>query len=113
MKKDSLITIGVILAVIILAVIILNLPKYGVEEDLAKCIGENSILYIQTGCIHCEDQLELFGENQKYLNVYNCADDNWVRCSEENIRGTPTWIIDGQQYVGKKSIELLKSVTNC
>ena len=113
MKKDLLITIGVIVIVIIFAVIILTLPQPDVEKSLAKCIGENSILYIQTGCIHCEDQLDLFGEDQKHLNIYNCMDDNWRTCRDLSIIGTPTWIINDTRYVGKQSLETLKKFTEC
>ena len=64
MKKDSMITIGVIIAVLVLAYVIINSkdPIPVTDEEIAKCIGENSVLYVQLGCSHCKDQEDLFGE---------------------------------------------------
>ena len=56
MKKRSWITILIIIAVIALAVIILNKPTPETPEEIAKCIGENSVLYTQLGCHACEIQ---------------------------------------------------------
>ena len=81
-----------------------------VSEDIAKCIGQNSILYVQSGCPHCEKQLELFGDNKKYLNIIDCIDSP-EKC--QNIIGVPTWIINGKQYSGVQSIEKLKELTGC
>ena len=113
MKKDTKTTLGVVIAVIIIAIIILTLPKPSADVEFAKCVGENSRLYVQTGCMHCDDQLDLFGENQKYLDVYNCMDDSWITCRALSIPGTPTWIIDDTKYVGKKSMSALKTLTGC
>ena len=81
-----------------------------VSENVAKCIGQNSILYVQSGCPHCEKQLELFGDNRKYLNIIDCIDSP-EKC--QNIIGVPTWIINGKQYSGVQSIEKLKELTGC
>ena len=69
MRKKSAITWIVILAVVILAFVIINRPIPETPEDVAKCIGENSELYIQLGCHACETQERLFGDNYQYLNV--------------------------------------------
>ena len=110
MKKRSVITIIIVLAVIILAVIVLSRSHPDISEETAKCIGENSLLYTQKGCHACEYQKDLFGENYQYLNIIDC----WLEqemCL--GIKGTPTWSINGQKYLGAKSIEELKELTGC
>lgn len=110
MKKSNLITIVIILAVIIFSIIILNKPSPETSEEVAKCIGENSILYVQLGCHACERQKEMFGENYEFLNIIDC----WFerdRC--DGITATPTWEIKGDRYEEVQNIERLKQLTGC
>jgi hypothetical protein len=110
MKKSNLITILIILGIISLTIFIKIKPQEITSEEIAKCIGENSKLYNQIGCPHCENQKNIFGENIKYLNIILC-DNDWEQCSQ--ITGTPSWEINGEMYTGTKSIEELKKLTNC
>lgn len=110
--KKRWITFGVILAVIAFAVIVTSLPKQSPEESTAKCIGENSALYVQLGCHACAIQEELFGENTKYLNIIDCLYNREI-CIEKNILHTPTWIINGEKIEGVQSINTLKELTGC
>jgi hypothetical protein len=110
MKKRSIVTLFIVLAVIILAAIVLTRSHPDISEETAICIGENSVLYMQTGCHACKYQEDLFGENYKYLNVINCWTDK-EKCL--GIKGTPTWIINEQEYLGARSIEELKELTEC
>jgi len=110
MNKKILINIIIILAIIIFSLIVLNSSKGYTEEDLAKCIGKNSELYIQLGCHACSTQEEMFGESYQYLNVIDCW-SNENQCDE--ITYTPTWIIEGEEYIGARSIEELKQLTGC
>jgi len=110
MKKKSLITILILLIVIAIAYCVLVRNPNHVSKELAQCIGENSEFYVQLGCHACRTQEEMFGENQKYLNIIDC----WYerdKCSK--IRYTPTWIINNQEYIGVQSIEKLKELTGC
>ncbi len=107
--KNKLIFAGIIL--LILLFLILPLKKHPVtSEEIAKCIGENSILYTQIGCHACEVQEDMFGENKKFLKKIDCFYEP-QKCAE--ITGTPTWNIKGKEYVGVQSIEKLKELTNC
>ncbi len=82
------------------------------SEKVARWIGEHSTLYVQTGCVHCEEQKDLFGENVQYLNIVDCIkEDSRQQCIDAGIEGTPTWIINGQKYSGVQSIEKLKELT--
>jgi len=117
MKKiwNTAITLLVMFAVIAIAFLIINWKNSSIikdipSEEIAKWIGEHSVLYIQTGCIHCEEQENLFGDNVKYLNIIDCLIDTQA-CIDLGIEGTPTWIINGQKYTGVQTIEKLKELT--
>ena len=110
MKKRSVATVLIVLAVIILSVFILTSSKPNVPEETAKCIGENAVLYTQLGCHACEYQEKLFGSNYQHLNVIDCWFEQ-EKCL--GIKGTPTWIINEKEYLGAKSIEQLKELTGC
>ncbi|MGD9276703.1 MAG: hypothetical protein PVJ67_06015 [Candidatus Pacearchaeota archaeon] len=112
MKKNSLVTIGIILVVIFLAIFILIKPAPETNEEVIKCIGENSVLYTQLGCSHCEEQEEMFGDNLKYLDIIDCFYEH-EKCSVEDITATPTWIIKGEKHKGAKSIKKLQELTGC
>jgi hypothetical protein len=103
-------TVIVIVAVIVLVLIIKSQQNEIVNEETAKCIGENSVLYVQFGCPHCEDQEAIFGDNKDYLETIDCF-YNRELCT--NITATPTWEINGQLYVGVQSIDTLKQLTGC
>ena len=110
MKKRSLITITLIVAIIILSIIIINSRSNGVPKETAICIGENAKLYTQFGCHACEIQENLFGESYQYLDVVDCF-FQMTECSV--ITHTPTWIINEKKYIGAQSIEKLKELTGC
>jgi len=110
MKKSNLITFGIIILVIIFAIVIIRKPTQTTEEEVAKCIGENSVIYVQLGCHACETQEKMFGNYTSYLNKIDCFYEK-NKCP--NIDATPTWIIKGQSYVGVQSIEKLKELTGC
>ncbi len=105
------ITLVVIFGILGLGGIILTLENNSsITKETTECIAENSILYIQLGCHACEAQEEMFGDNYQYLNVVDCFFEG-EKCP--NIRGTPTWIIQGEEYLGIQNIETLKTLTGC
>lgn len=111
MKKNWWTTI-IILAVIILSIVIILNRGSNVDAETAKCISENSVVYTQYGCHACEIQEAIFGKSYKYLNVIDCLVET-EKCIEEEIKVTPTWIINDEQYRGTQSIENLKILTGC
>jgi hypothetical protein len=117
MKKslERFITALVIIAVLVLSmIIILNKQTGQTSTDIAKCIGQNSVVYVQTGCSHCKDQEDLFGNNTQYLTMVDCLQaDNMQKCVSAGIQGTPTWIIKNQSYEGVQTVEKLKQLTGC
>ena len=112
MNKNKLINIGIVLGILVLAIIIIELRKPNNEttEEIAKCIGENSQLYVQLGCKFCEKQEEMFGNYTSYLNEIDCFYER-EKCSE--IEATPTWLIKGEYYEGYKDLDTLKELTGC
>jgi hypothetical protein len=112
MAKKNWVTLIIIIAIIILAIYIKNRPAPETPEELAKCIGENSVLYVQLGCSACKTQEEMFGENYKHLNVVDCWFDQ-DKCIKKQIEATPTWEIKNKNYRGVKSIDTLKQLTGC
>ena len=110
MKKSSIITLVIILAVLTFAIFALNRPSSNTTEEIAKCIGENSVLYTQLGCSACKTQEELFGDNYPFLNIVDCFFEI-DKCG--GITATPTWLIKGEKHEGVQSIEKLQELTGC
>ncbi len=108
--RDLIVTILIILSVIVVAFLLLNKNSPETTEEIAKCIGANSVLYTRLGCHFCEIQEDLFRENYQYLNVIDCFFESG-KCNE--IEGTPTWIIKDKRYEGVQSIEELQELTDC
>lgn len=112
MKKRALISILVIVLVVLLAIILLNQKKPETPEEIAQCIGKNSVLYIQLGCHACESQEELFGDSYQYLTIIDCFYEH-DKCLAAEVTGTPTWVIKGEKYIGTRTIQKLQELTGC
>jgi hypothetical protein len=101
----------IILIVFIVFLIVYDFNKSeGTTKEIAKCIGENSLLYTQLGCHACEIQEKMFGENYKYLEIVDCF---YEREKCVGIEATPTWKIKEKLYRGVQSIEDLQELTGC
>ncbi|MDD5012419.1 MAG: hypothetical protein PHQ66_02110 [Candidatus Nanoarchaeia archaeon] len=119
MEKNKLATLSVIVIILLLAggIIVMKNFTGGTIQDtpsekVAKWIGEHSVLYVQTGCVHCEEQEDLFGINVRYLNILDgIKEENRQKFIDAGIEATPTWVINGEKYVGVKTIEELKELT--
>ena len=110
--KKNLITAIIILSIIIFSIWAVTKDKPDVDEELAKCIGQNSVLYVRTGCFACEAQKDLFKENVKHLQIVNCMTQA-QECANQGISSVPNWIINGNKYVSVQSIKNLKELTGC
>lgn len=110
LTKKILINLLITIVIILLAILILNKPHPETSEEIAKCIGKNSVIYVQLGCHACETQEEMFGENYQYLTVVDCF---FERDKCPDITSTPTWKIKGINYRGVQSIEKLQELTGC
>ena len=114
MKKDTwiYIVIAIFIILVIAGIYYSKSDRGGVDEELARCIGENSLLYVRLGCHYCDIQEEMFGKSVAELNIIDCFYDQ-EECAKENLIGTPTWKINGELYPGVKEIEELKALTGC
>lgn len=113
MKKIYLL-FGVVLFSILLLIVLFYPDENNIEysQEVMECITNNSILYTQLGCSHCEKQEGILGDNIEIFKVVDCFYDLSL-CSEGSIMYTPTWIIGGIHIKGVYSIEELKSMTGC
>lgn len=114
-KKNISLTIGIIIGVIIFVIIILyfkSLNCANPQEELVKCISNNSVLYVQAGCSHCLKQENMFGKCSEMLNIIDCTKTP-EKCIETGIRAIPTWEINGTLIEGIYEIEELKNMTGC
>jgi glutaredoxin len=83
------------------------------NENFAKCLGQNSILYVKAGCPHCANQEEMFGDYLVHLNIVDCAISP-EKCQEAGIEYVPTWIINGEkQASGSVSLQELAKISGC
>jgi glutaredoxin len=89
-----------------------NLNKETPEEQTMKCIAGKAIMYSQTACSHCITQKEILGNYTSLFNIIEC-DKDFKKCSDAEITGTPTWIINGKKVSGSQTIKQLKELTGC
>jgi hypothetical protein len=112
---STLTTIFIVLAIAGILYYVTSIKSTGaaVSEDAVKYIGTHSVVYVQAGCIHCKEQEDLFGDSWKYINSVDClsSEENRQACILANITGTPTWVINGQKYEGRKTIAELENLT--
>ena len=73
-------------------------------------------MYSAYWCSHCYDQKQLFGkEAAKELTIIECARDGknsqTELCVEKEIKGFPSWEINGEIYSGVKDLNDLAIMT--
>jgi hypothetical protein len=115
MNKD--IKIYLTLVVIVLIVIgiiyyIKNVNQETLDEQTMKCIASKSIMYSQTACSHCIAQKQILGDYVSLFNIIEC-DKDIKKCQDEQITGTPTWIINNQKTEGTHTLNELKVLAGC
>ena len=85
--------------------------------ELAKYLNDNGVVkYSANWCPNCLNQSELFGKQAyKELNVVECARDGinsqTQLCIDKNIKGFPTWEINGKLILGVLSLKELSKLT--
>ncbi len=121
MNKQTLISIGVVVVVVVGALVFLqnasNKPNR--LDSFAACLGEKDAkFYGAFWCPHCADQKKLFGTSTKLLPYIECStpDSKGVNqvCVDAGIKSYPTWIFaDGTRQTGVISLENLAEKTSC
>ena len=89
-------------------------PSY--EQQLAEHLtAEGATMYGAFWCPHCADQKALFGDAVKAMPYVECAAEGENAqpqlCQEKDIRGYPTWEIEGEFYPGVHSLEALAALS--
>jgi len=111
-NKKSKIVFAIVVIIIIAAIVVIMIiraaPK--TEEQIVKCIASKSLLYASKTCASCAEQKLILGNYTSFFNITDCL-VNPEKCSQ--IGRLPTWSINGQNYEGIKTIEQLKTLTNC
>tara|TARA_Y100000310_G_scaffold319200_1_gene374189 strand:+ start:625 stop:1002 length:378 start_codon:yes stop_codon:yes gene_type:complete len=84
----------------------------GQYDEFAQYLTEQGvIMYGTEWCPHCKNNKELFGNSFQYVNYIDC-DRNRDACADANIRGYPTWNVNGESYPGEQSLERLAQLAN-
>ncbi|MDP3966589.1 MAG: hypothetical protein Q8Q04_03595 [archaeon] len=111
-KTKLRVLVGAIIFLFLFVLVSSLWPKFfpSDEEKVIKCIGENSVLYVQFGSSYSKTQEDLFKGNLELLNIADCFYEP-EKCV--GVSGTPTWRIKGNLFTGIKSIEELKNLTGC
>jgi len=82
-------------------------------DDQDSCLEETDItLYVRQGCGYCVKQKDTLGDDINLFNVVECSETPEI-CSEAGIRGVPTWKINGQEYLGVKTLDQVKEIVGC
>ena len=85
--------------------------------ELAKYLTDKGVVkYSAYWCPNCLNQSELFGKQAyRELNVVECARDGinsqTQLCIDKNIKGFPTWEINGKLILGVLSLKELSKLT--
>jgi uncharacterized membrane protein/glutaredoxin len=79
----------------------------GLAQHLAKV---NAKFYGASWCPHCIDQKDLFGSSAHRIPYVECSPQGRGRpqaalCNDAGIKSYPTWIIDGQRYIGTQPLD--------
>jgi uncharacterized membrane protein len=103
-----------------------QLPKPGIGWEVTTTSGEAEIElakhltkvgakeYGAWWCPHCHEQKQMFGkEAHREINDIECADnpqdprDQAEVCEAANIKGYPTWVINGKTLEGPQDLHVL------
>lgn len=82
-------------------------------EAFAQCMTDKWLkMYGTERCPHCQNQKKLLWTAFAKINYIDC-DLQKVQCDVAKIVWYPTWIFNGTQYQGEKSLADLSALTSC
>lgn len=99
-----------VIAIVFIIVYLKSNRNY--DEEAIKCLASKSEIYISRTCSACAYQKQVLGEYYDLFDTVDC-NYNFTVCEEANIPGFPTWIINGEQYPGARSIKELIKLAGC
>lgn len=96
-------------------------PSAGPEDPRLRAIAEalaasGAKFYGASWCPHCMEQKKLFGTAARYLPYVECAPNGprtpqAMECLAQDIKGYPTWIINGNRYQRMLSVKQLAAMS--
>ena len=121
MNKQTAISIGIIVVVVIATLVILQKAdnKPSKLDSFAACLGDKgATFYGAFWCPHCAQQKELFGQSVKLLPYKECSTPDSKGqtqvCIDAGIQSYPTWeFADGTRASGLQTLESLSEKTGC
>ena len=107
----------IILVIVVVAYLIYNragdTEPGTTTESFAQCITTAGLkMYGTEWCSFCKQQKAIFGDSFKDVDYIDC-DKNKELCTTEEIRGYPTWKINGESYPSVQSLEKLAQLSGC
>lgn len=82
-----------------------------VPSSFARCLTEQGVrVYGSENSESFKAQKSLFGKSFEEIEYINC-DTNSEECSQ--LVTIPTWIIDGSEYHGSFSLDIISRITGC
>lgn len=115
MRKSTKAFIFFLIIVSIIGIIFLvnsAAPDGYQDEQTIKCIAEKSKLFVTKTCGVCAAQKKILGKYIDYFEIIDCTTD-YEECARKNIIKVPTWIINNEKFLGKKTFTQLKELANC
>ena len=121
MNKQTLISIGIIVVVVVAAMIFMQKAanKPNRLDSFAACLGDKgATFYGAFWCPHCAEQKKLFGTSANLLPYTECStpDSKGVTqvCIDAEIKSYPTWqFTDGSRATGVQELASLAEKTGC
>ncbi len=120
MSKKTLLTIGIIFAMISFLVYLYTISSRPNKLDgFASCLKEKgAIMYGAFWCPHCQNQKKLFGDSEKLLPYVECSTPDGKAqsdvCKQKNITSYPTWFFkDESSKSGELTLKELSEKTSC
>ena len=114
MKKETKVYL-VLVVIVILVILVIFWVKNDYEtpeEKTMRCIASKATLYSKTSCTVCKQQKEILGEYVSLFKIIEC-DKEPELCSIKKLESVPTWEINGELYLGVKSIKELADLASC
>jgi glutaredoxin len=86
----------------------------GLAEHLTQTDAK---FYGASWCPHCAEQKELFGSSARRLPYVECSAGGagtrqTAVCNDAGIKSYPTWVINGQRYMGTQTLDALAQYSN-
>jgi glutaredoxin len=113
MVLNTIVAVVVLAAAVALGYYLLREPAPSPLDSFAQCTAKRGLtMYGTAWCPHCQEQKAMFDESFRFVRYVDC-DKNAQVCLSNEVTGYPTWILSGERFEGKQSLEYLADITQC